>query len=90
MKKLAIVGILLIGSSGAAFAQYHSNPYGTGLYGTGSNPNSTYHQGYTTNQGTYVQPHYQTQPNNTQLDNYGTRGNQNPYTGVYGTRRPRY
>jgi hypothetical protein len=28
--------------------------------------------------------------NNTQLDNYGTRGNYNPYTGSYGTRVARY
>jgi hypothetical protein len=28
-----------------------------------------YHQGYTTQNGTYVQPHYQTNPNNTTTDN---------------------
>jgi hypothetical protein len=28
--------------------------------------------------------------NNTQLDNYSTRGNYNPYTGSYGTRSRRY
>jgi hypothetical protein len=88
MKRLILGLILLVGAASAASAQYTG--YGTGLYGTGSNPNSTYHQGYTTNQGTYVQPHYQTRSNNTQFDNYGTIGNQNPYTGAYGTRRPRY
>ena len=35
-------------------------------------------------------PHQQTNPNNTQMDNYGTRGNVNPYTGQTGTRAPRY
>jgi hypothetical protein len=84
-----ILGVALAATATAAQAQYQSS-YGTGLYGTGSNPSSTYHQGYVTQQGTYVQPHYQTRSNNTQLDNYGTRGNVNPYTGVYGTRRPRY
>jgi hypothetical protein len=44
----------------------------------------------TSDPGTYVAPHVQTNPNNTQLDNYGTRGNINPYTGQMGTRNPRY
>ena len=57
-------------------------------YGTGSNPYANQHQGYTTNQGTYVAPHYQTNPNNTARDNFGTQGNTNPYTGQTGTRRP--
>jgi hypothetical protein len=59
-------------------------------FGTGSNPNSHTSSGYTTNHGTYVQPHQATNPNNTQFDNYGTRGNVNPYTGNVGTRNPRY
>jgi hypothetical protein len=40
--------------------------------------------------GTYVAPHVQTNPNSTQMDDYGTRGNVNPYTGAVGTRTPRY
>ena len=60
------------------------------LYGTGSNPNSHGVSGYTTNNGTYVAPHQQTNPNSTQTDNYGTRGNVNPYTGAVGTRTPKY
>ena len=92
MKKLAIALVLVVASVTAASAQYGSNsqsPYG-GTYGTGSNPNSHYVSPYTTQSGTYVAPHYQTNPNNTQMDNYGTRGNLNPYTGEYGTRAPRY
>jgi hypothetical protein len=60
------------------------------LYGTGSNPNSHSTSGYTTSSGTYVPPHQQTNPNSTQTDNYGTRGNVNPYTGAVGTRNPKY
>jgi hypothetical protein len=67
--------------SGTAIAQYG--------YGTGSNPNSHGVSGHLTNSGTYVQPHSSTNPNSTQLDNYGTRGNYNPHTGAYGTRTPR-
>jgi hypothetical protein len=38
-------------------------------------------------QGFYgISSHYQTNPNSTMSDNYGTMGNFNPYTGSYGTR----
>ena len=47
-----------------------------------------YHQGYTTQSGTYVQPHYQSAPNDTRMDNWSTQGNVNPYTGQEGTRSP--
>lgn len=84
---LAAVGLIALGT--VASAQY-VQPNNGGLYGTGSNPNGVYHQGYTTQQGTYVQPHMQSAPNDTQFDNYGTRGNTNPYTGVPGTRVPHW
>ncbi len=58
-------------------------------YGYGSNSESHYVDGYTRSNGTYVEPHYQTNPNDTTYDNYGTRGNYDPYTGAYGTRSPR-
>jgi hypothetical protein len=38
--------------------------------------------------GTYVQGHMRSSPNGTTLDNYGTRGNTNPYTGQRGTASP--
>ena len=74
--------VLAVGLVGPAMAQ--------SFYGTGSNSSSHGVQGYTRNDGSYVQPHYRTNPNSTQMDNYGTRGNSNPYTGSYGTRSPRY
>ena len=40
--------------------------------------------------GDAATPHQQTNPNNTQMDNYSTRGNVNPYTGAVGTRNPKY
>jgi hypothetical protein len=89
--KLLFACAIVLATASAASAQYNTRSYGGfGGYGTGSNPNSTYHSGYTTQSGTYVQPHYQTRSNNTQYDNYGTRGNYNPHTGSYGTRSPRY
>lgn len=44
--------------------------------------------GYTKKDGTYVAPHYRSNPNSTKLDNYSTRGNVNPYTGQVGTKDP--
>jgi len=44
-------------------------------------------RGYYKNNGTYVQPHYRSSPNNTTRDNYSTYGNTNPYTGKQGTVR---
>lgn len=44
--------------------------------------------GYTKKDGTYVAPHERSAPNNTQADNYSTKGNVNPYTGKVGTVEP--
>jgi len=77
--KFIIVLVAVLAAS-PAFAQW----------GTGSNPNSHQNRGYTTNQGTYVQPHQQTNPNGTQYDNYNTRGNYNPHTNSYGTKTPKW
>ncbi|MEI8396673.1 MAG: hypothetical protein WCF85_18220 [Rhodospirillaceae bacterium] len=44
--------------------------------------------GYTRQNGTYVEPHMQTNPNNSALDNWSTKGNSNPYTGQPGTHNP--
>lgn len=72
----------------AAFAFVGSSSIHAQEYGYGSNPSGHYVQGYERSNGTYVQPHYQSNPNGTTYDNYGTRGNVNPYTGQYGTRNP--
>lgn len=47
-----------------------------------------YVHGYYRKDGTYVQPHYRSNPNSTRNDNWTTRGNVNPYTGKVGTRAP--
>lgn len=47
---------------------------------------SVYVSGYMKSNGTYVQPHYRSVPNNTVYDNYSTKGNINPYTGSVGTK----
>ncbi len=47
-----------------------------------------YVNGHTKQNGTYVEPHMQTNPNNTKNDNWSTQGNVNPYTGKAGTVNP--
>ncbi len=46
--------------------------------------------GYYRKDGTYVQPHYRTNPNSTVNDNYSTYPNVNPYNGNTGTRQSSY
>jgi len=50
----------------------------------------TYVNPHVRKDGTYVDGHYRSRPNNTVDDNWSTRGNQNPYTGERGTQRPDY
>jgi len=83
------VAAILAASTSMAFAQYGygSRSYG---FGGGSNSSSTYVRPHFNSNGSFTGGHYRTTPNNTQMDNYGTRGNYNPYTGRIGTRTPRY
>jgi hypothetical protein len=48
----------------------------------------TYVRGHTRQDGTYVQPHYRSNPDNNRLNNFSTEGNYNPYTGKAGTVDP--
>lgn len=47
-----------------------------------------YVDGYTRQDGTYVQPHYRSAPDGNPYNNYSTQGNTNPYTGQQGTVNP--
>jgi hypothetical protein len=44
--------------------------------------------GYYRKDGTYVQPHYRSNPDGNPYNNWSTRGNVNPYTGQPGYRDP--
>jgi hypothetical protein len=48
----------------------------------------TYVDGYYRNNGTYVQPHYRSAPNNNPSDNYSAQGNINPYVNGIGRKKP--
>ncbi len=45
-------------------------------------------RGYNRSNGTYVAPHYRSNPNSTRFDNWSTRGNFNPFTGKRGYSSP--
>lgn len=45
-------------------------------------------RGYYRRDGTYVRPHYRSRPDGTVWNNWSTRGNVNPHTGLPGTRSP--
>lgn len=45
--------------------------------------------GYIKKDGTYVAPYQSSKPNHTERDNYGTKGNLNPYTSKAGTKEPK-
>lgn len=48
----------------------------------------TYVNGYFRSDGTYVQPHYRSNPDSSRLNNWSTQGNVNPHTGKEGTVDP--
>ncbi len=43
-------------------------------------------RGHYRSDGTYVQPHYRSEPDGRKDNNWSHRGNTNPYTGKRGTR----
>jgi len=45
-------------------------------------------QGYHKKDGTYVKPHYRSNPDSTTNNNWSTKGNINPHTGKKGTKNP--
>ena len=48
----------------------------------------TYVRGHVRQDGTYVQPHYRTNPDSNRFNNYSTQGNTNPHNGQAGTVDP--
>lgn len=48
----------------------------------------TFVNGYTREDGTYVQPHHRSQTDGIADNNFSTRGNINPYTATIGTVQP--
>jgi hypothetical protein len=84
MLKSLLISLCIISVSLPAEARKGGSGGGGRYAGTGSNPNSHAVRGHTTRNGTYVAPHYATNPNQTQRDNYGAKGNYNPHNGKTG------
>lgn len=62
---------------------YNSTPGST-------NTDVRYQNGYNKSNGTYVEPHYKTENNNTNTDNYSSKDNTNPYTSKEGSKAKDY
>lgn len=45
---------------------------------------ATHVDGYSKKNGSYVEPHYRSDRNDTKSDNWSTKGNTNPFTGEKG------
>lgn len=90
---LALAALLVV-TSAHAFPRYSyhapkATTYRYKAYKAYRAPASpSYHSSYVTKRGTYVQPHYQTSPNQTKVDNWSSKPNVNPYTGKPGTKDP--
>jgi hypothetical protein len=89
MKHIMLAAALTLAAT-ATQAQSRGLYGSSGSSGYGSNSQSHTISPYVNSHGTYVGGSHATNPNNTQMDNYSTRGNVNPYTGAVGTRNPRY
>lgn len=88
MKKTFITLFAVMAVAISSFAQIRSNITSSISSTIGSsrvNTNVVYQQGYTRSNGTYVQGHYKTKPNNTNWDNFSTVGNININTGKIGS-----
>lgn len=70
--RLALLAVVVFGSLGAGSAALAD----------------TYVRGYHRKDGTYVQPHYRSDPDGNRFNNFSTQGNVNPYTGRVGTVDP--
>jgi hypothetical protein len=66
---------------------FTSDAFARGGGGRGANGGSHSVRGHVTKNGTYISPHYRTNPNSTRGDNWSTTGNVNPYTGKQGTKQ---
>ncbi len=97
MKKTIFILSLLAGIVFNANAQYKKDGTPDMRYSANKQSYSTYtpstssssvryQSGYVKDNGTYVQSHVKTNVNSTNLDNFSTTSNLNPYTGTTGSR----
>jgi hypothetical protein len=63
---------------------YQAAPDYSSTYSSPLSTGDHYVRGYTRSNGTYVAPHYQSNPNSSVYDNYSEYGNVNPHNGKMG------
>ena len=101
MKKIILSGAILAMSfiSNVNAQSFESSNRQVGSFNSSQTTSSTfnnvntstrYQNGYTRKDGTFVTGHMKTTSNGTNLDNYSTRSNVNPYTGTTGSRAQDY
>lgn len=88
---LGLAVLALVATSTVASARGgHGGGRSTGSYsyspGTGSKPSSTYVPSHIRKDGTYVEGHRRSTPDQNFTNNWSTKGNDNPYTGKDGSR----
>lgn len=70
--------------------QSYGNSYSTPTLNYGTNSDVRYQSGYIKDNGTFVLPHYKTNTNSTNWDNFSTKDNYNYYNGNNGTKARDY
>jgi hypothetical protein len=91
MFKVLMTMVVVLVFSSAAQARgrgggLHSSRGKTHYAGSGG---SAHVRGHVTKKGTCVEPHRRTNPDHSRMNNWSTKGNVNPYTGLKGTKSPK-
>lgn len=80
---------ILLARGGSGYHSYGGGSRGySNHYQYSSSGSPTRVRGHQGKNGTYVQPHYRTHPDNSRVNNWSSKGNTNPYTGKQGTKDP--
>lgn len=91
MKKNLLITIALVANSITTLAQSTWTPNITIPRTTNSSyANTTLVSGYTRTNGTFVSSYRRTRSNDTNIDNFSTIGNSNPFSGQRGSRAKDY
>ena len=91
MKKILLITIALVANSITTLAQSTWTPNITIPRTTNSSyTNTTLVSGYTRSNGTFVSSYRRTRSNDTNIDNFSTIGNSNPFSGQRGSRAKDY
>lgn len=83
MKAILVFACLALAATSASASGRHARSTRSSY-----RPAAVHVSGYVKRNGTYVQPHYQTTPDNSRRNNWSSKPNVNPYTGKPGTVDP--